>query len=86
MNQEKRLQLVYNQSRCINCLALGQLTKATVKPIQHISHHVDFPGDDVLPTAMIHIINRSRQIVPCRIFLDTGSSTSFIITKFADQL
>lgn len=34
----------------------------------------------------MHIFNRCRQLVPCRILLDTGSSTNFITTELADQL
>lgn len=47
---------------------------------------MDFPGDDILPTAVIHIFNSSRQLVPCRMLLDTGSSSNFITMKLTDQL
>ncbi|XP_043475024.1 uncharacterized protein LOC122506775 [Leptopilina heterotoma] len=84
MNQEKRLKLVYNQSRCINCLGLGHGLQTCQS--RNCSICGDFPGDDILPTAVIHILNDSHQLIPCRTLLDTGSSTNFITTELADQL
>ncbi|XP_063993414.1 uncharacterized protein LOC135171055 [Diachasmimorpha longicaudata] len=41
---------------------------------------------DILPTAIINILNKNRQPVPCRALIDTGSTRNFITQELAAEL
>lgn len=43
-------------------------------------------GVAILATAIVHLKNRNGVMVPCRAFLDSGSTVSFITTELASQL
>ncbi|XP_063993417.1 uncharacterized protein LOC135171057 [Diachasmimorpha longicaudata] len=102
MEQQQRLKFVYNNNRCINCLAKGHGVSACESgkcsicerkhhPLLHryeedVTPKPSTSGDDILPTAIINILDNSRQIVQCRMLLDTGSSSNFITTELAEKL
>ncbi|XP_015122593.1 uncharacterized protein LOC107045016 [Diachasma alloeum] len=63
------------------------MTKYSKQPNRiTISLPLDSVGQDILPTAIINLLNKNRQPVPCRALIDTGSTRNFITQELAAEL
>ncbi|XP_063979907.1 uncharacterized protein LOC135163930 [Diachasmimorpha longicaudata] len=92
MSQQERLKLVFSQNRCLNCLGVGHVcstssrnhplqAKSSLDPIDNQQGHLPKVSCNVS-----HLTQIFQKPVPCRMLLDTGSSSSFITTELAEKL